>query len=102
MTPKSLPTPASLTACRCTQASGDNIVVDLLSIPMPATGRSAYNGLPYNTGAQCGFYEMYAFQEWAQLQYSVRPAPPLSGNLLPAAALPCSHSCCMRCILRSS
>ena len=37
---------------------------------MPATGRTVYTNLPYNTLTTCGFYELYAYQEWARFLYS--------------------------------
>ena len=37
---------------------------------MPATGRSVYTNLPYNTITTFGLYELYAYQEWARFMYS--------------------------------
>jgi hypothetical protein len=48
---------------------GYNQIVDLLKYPMPAYGRTAYSNITYNTTLQCGFIEMYAYQEWAQKKY---------------------------------
>lgn len=48
---------------------GENRVVDLTRYVMPAVGKTEYSRLNYNTTLQCGFIEMYAFQEWAQRMY---------------------------------
>lgn len=53
------------------QTDGSNIVVDLLDVPMPISGRTAYTKLSYLGDQRCGFAELYAAQEWGQLQYSV-------------------------------
>ena len=37
---------------------------------MPATGKTVYTNLPYNTLTTCGFFELYAYQEWARFLYS--------------------------------
>lgn len=54
---------------------GENLVLDFTDRPMPATGTSAYSKLIYDTTKQCGFLEMYAFQEWAQKIYEETYGP---------------------------
>ncbi|GAX78725.1 hypothetical protein CEUSTIGMA_g6163.t1 [Chlamydomonas eustigma] len=51
---------------------GNNTVIDFTApqYAMPASGRTVYSGLPYNTTLQCGAIEPYAMQEWAQFLYS--------------------------------
>mmetsp|Transcript_11015 Transcript_11015/g.23763 ORF Transcript_11015/g.23763 Transcript_11015/m.23763 type:complete len:852 (+) Transcript_11015:286-2841(+) len=50
--------------------AGDwNEVVDLSAYPMPVIGRTAISNLPYDTTNNCNFFEMYAYQEWAQQKY---------------------------------
>ena len=50
---------------------GSNAVVDLMTSPMPASGRTVYSNMTYNTTSNCGFMELYAYQEWAAFQYSI-------------------------------
>ena len=53
------------------QENGSNAVVDLTAFPMPASGRTVYSNMTYNTTSNCGFMELYAYQEWAAFQYSI-------------------------------
>ena len=46
-------------------------MIDLTAIPMPASGKTPYSHMAYNTTTNCGFMELYAYQEWAALQYSI-------------------------------
>ena len=46
-------------------------MIDLTAIPMPASGKTPYSRMAYNTTTTCGFMELYAYQEWAALQYSI-------------------------------
>jgi hypothetical protein len=39
---------------------------------MPLSGIAAYSKFAYNFNVRCGFLEMYAVQEWGQLQYAAR------------------------------
>ena len=52
------------------QLYGFNDVFDFTATPMPATGKTIYTKLAYNTGTSCGFFELYAYQEWAKFLYS--------------------------------
>ncbi len=38
---------------------------------MPPSGRTAYTNLAYDTTTRCGFQELYAAQEWGELQFTV-------------------------------
>ena len=53
------------------QQYGNNSLIDLTAFPMPATGFTVYSKMPYNTLTTCGFFELYAYQEWAAFQYSI-------------------------------
>ena len=51
----------------------NNQVVDLTApeFAMPPSGQTSFTNLNYDTTAKCGFQELYAAQEWGELQFAV-------------------------------
>lgn len=53
-------------------SSDNSVVADLTGVTMPLTGFTAISNRPYDLST-CGFMTLFAYAEWAQVQYQVRP-----------------------------
>ena len=68
--------PDQLNQLLCLCQGQYNTVVDLTAAQyaMPASGTTTYSKLNYDT-TKCGFQELYAAQEWGELQFGVSCTP---------------------------